>query len=1541
MALAGILEIQLLAEMGRLSTDMKRAERVVQDSTDRMGKSVATLESAFGKLGSTLALGAVFDQIRRMTDDVTKLTAQLRIATHSQQEYAAGLADVRRISTAAQADILATTLLYTRLTNALSQHGATQKQVSNITESVSLGLKAYGATSTEAASAMLQLSQAFGANRLGGEEFRAVSEAMPNMMKILAESMNKPLSALKQLSAEGKITSEVMMKAWDNPAVIEALRKQADMTRTITGEITVFRNNLKMLVGEFMDSSKSTSGITSAIRAMSDAVLMLAENLKIVVLAVTVLSLAYAGKFIVNLARGIEITLAHSEALAMNARANAINAFSIESTTAATLHANAASIAQSVATLRSANTTAAATTVTLAKTVADNAATVAQLNHARAAGMLSGHFYIVRQVEAELVVTTAALTAATEAHSAATAQQIALQTRLATMEEAQVIAQARLAEATAATAAARTAASASAVTGITAIGVAMRTAIMAHPILAAATAIGVIVVAIANWKDIVDSSKASLKWFREDFLGGMEFLAAGIGSSLGELVQKFMLLANVTVPQLQSGEFKKQWDELGRIAEQSRTEAAARIAGIDEQTIAREKRAVEEQYAVDRAAWEKLTNNKEQHRQAEIAALNEQYLKIVQGQRLSQEQQLAELARYNTRLDAINKEFEKGPRGKADWHKNLIPEFEAVAAGAEKEITQVEKLNKLYAEHKAVRGGAVYLNELGAARRADERTAAFAIAATTAEIEKQTEAIKRRTFDISHSKDELALYDAQQVQSTIAALEGTAAMALKNAEFKKYAALLAKIEALKGKQLADKNLADEVKAKEAVDALKRNLTATFDGLLAPGTDVMTKIAQNFGKVLSQEINKAMTTAVTNAAAGENSKTSTGDWVMLVIGIVASLVSSQTASAAEIAAVTAAEVQKRQGTGSVLGDSTAQTNSILNSLDILNKTNFAVSNNILLMVDSLHAVEASMSVFINVLAKSLGGDIAAAMGVPRTSRTPTLMGGRSTELAGYIEKYNTLQFGPGYAPIAAQLNRVAPSVSNAVWGSNRTNVTDTGLQISGTLGGLAAGNGVNLYASGTTTSSGLFNTGLGGSTSTWTETQAASAELAKSIADIYTNIRDTFKAVGAELGMDMSGIDATFNSFQTTIGNLSLEGMTAQEKMDALNKAIGKDADLLATQLFPGLVQFQHAGEGLMETVVRVVTQMAVLKDYYERVGLAATVTAKDAEALATAMGGLDKMAKTLQSYYKNYFSPAEQVAHDTATLAKTFEHLGLTMPKTKEEFRALVEAQDLTTESGRKTYAALMEIQQAYSDNSNAAQELVKAWKSTTDGIIAEVERIRGIMGGGNMASIQARFDAATAKARAGDQAAANMLPGLSKELLDFAAVNSASALELARTQANIAASLETTAAIVTASAQAIPVPSGQSASYEIPIQRTGGWGSLDVGSRYGSVFSSTPAFADGGDFSGGIRLVGERGPELEATGPSRITSTNRLMDALRNPQANSEAVVAELRSVNAKLSRACAELADIRRTNQNMDWTTDKWDNEGTPDIRQEVTSG
>jgi hypothetical protein len=57
----------------------------------------------------------------------------------------------------------------------------------------------------------------------------------------------------------------------------------------------------------------------------------------------------------------------------------------------------------------------------------------------------------------------------------------------------------------------------------------------------------------------------------------------------------------------------------------------------------------------------------------------------------------------------------------------------------------------------------------------------------------------------------------------------------------------------------------------------------------------------------------------------------------------------------------------------------------------------------------------------------------------------------------------------------------------------------------------------------------------------------------------------------------------------------------------------------------------------------------------------------------------------------------------------------------------------------------------------------------------------------------------------------------------------------------------------------------------------------------------SIPAFALGGSFGGGVRLVGENGPELEVTGPSRIFSADQTRSMLGGNTARLEALVERL----------------------------------------------
>ncbi|MCP5246076.1 MAG: tape measure protein [Burkholderiales bacterium] len=77
------------------------------------------------------------------------------------------------------------------------------------------------------------------------------------------------------------------------------------------------------------------------------------------------------------------------------------------------------------------------------------------------------------------------------------------------------------------------------------------------------------------------------------------------------------------------------------------------------------------------------------------------------------------------------------------------------------------------------------------------------------------------------------------------------------------------------------------------------------------------------------------------------------------------------------------------------------------------------------------------------------------------------------------------------------------------------------------------------------------------------------------------------------------------------------------------------------------------------------------------------------------------------------------------------------------------------------------------------------------------------------------------------------------------------------------------------------------------------------------------PRFAGGGLHSGGLRIVGERGPEIEATGPARITSNNDLRNMLSNENvvAAINQLIAELQSNSTYNKRVANKLDSVTIT--------------------------
>src|SRR5450830_113119 len=111
-----------------------------------------------------------------------------------------------------------------------------------------------------------------------------------------------------------------------------------------------------------------------------------------------------------------------------------------------------------------------------------------------------------------------------------------------------------------------------------------------------------------------------------------------------------------------------------------------------------------------------------------------------------------------------------------------------------------------------------------------------------------------------------------------------------------------------------------------------------------------------------------------------------------------------------------------------------------------------------------------------------------------------------------------------------------------------------------------------------------------------------------------------------------------------------------------------------------------------------------------------------ADGLITLAGGIEALNQKISSYYENFYSQDERNAQTLGNVSAALQSVGLSTPKTREAFRALVEAQDLSTESGRKAYATLMNVADAFASVTPSADDAARAVKEQADAENAKAE---------------------------------------------------------------------------------------------------------------------------------------------------------------------------------------------------------------------------
>lgn len=247
---------------------LAESQRKAAEAANRHAKGLDTLKGLLASVGFAVAAGSVL----KMADAYTNLQNKLQNVATSQIQVEQLTTRMFDLANRTRTDVDATATAFTRFDRALKIMGKSQDETFRMTETVNKGLIVSGATAGEAASTLLQLSQAFNAGKLQGDEFRSLAENFPMIMDATAKAMGVTVDQVKKMSAEGKITSKVL---FDALKLIESQVDQtfAKTTPTISQATTVLRNSLMETVGQL----DKAFGVTAM---LSQGLLLLAGNMQ-------------------------------------------------------------------------------------------------------------------------------------------------------------------------------------------------------------------------------------------------------------------------------------------------------------------------------------------------------------------------------------------------------------------------------------------------------------------------------------------------------------------------------------------------------------------------------------------------------------------------------------------------------------------------------------------------------------------------------------------------------------------------------------------------------------------------------------------------------------------------------------------------------------------------------------------------------------------------------------------------------------------------------------------------------------------------------------------------------------------------------------------------------------------------------------------------------------------------------------------------------------------------------------------------------------
>jgi hypothetical protein len=384
--------------------------------------------------------------------------------------------------------------------------------------------------------------------------------------------------------------------------------------------------------------------------------------------------------------------------------------------------------------------------------------------------------------------------------------------------------------------------------------------------------------------------------------------------------------------------------------------------------------------------------------------------------------------------------------------------------------------------------------------------------------------------------------------------------------------------------------------------------------------------------------------------------------------------------------------------------------------------------------------------------------------------------------------------------------------------------------------------------------------------------------------------------------------------------LSFQGLSEEEINQKIADALSAFQEGLVAQYATLLEPLKIAGETLVQTLERLamIQQVSIyLNEFGGAFTTFATASIQARQGIIELAGGLDELVKKTQGFVANFYSKEEQAGITARGVVQALTDAGFTAAQiaaleTRADFRSLLESIDVSNTQGQEQFVTLLNMATTFAELTPIMEEQSKSLLELIEAA-PQVELLQKMFEADS--DYQARVKTADEIAQATFTNMELLLGDLNVSIADLSYVigtkldNIGTATESAIALANNAIS-SANSAISSANASAASVISALDAITSSTTSK-------------GVVV--TQELASGGQYNGGMALVGEQGPEL-----IDLNNTGTVYNASQSANIIGGEVAGEIRALREEVSLLRYEARSTAVNTSKIARLQDNWDVRG-----------